>query len=128
MNILKLIESCEVEWRELGKTLIRTRGTKITAGQMKKLHKDNAPVKIFAGGKTFAMVNYGDITEKDINNKPSIIVKSRGIIEFEYYDQPFSHKNEMWAYHSQDPSIDIKFVYYFLKQNEIFFQNIGNRM
>ncbi|RKL86235.1 restriction endonuclease subunit S, partial [Moraxella catarrhalis] len=66
--------------------------------------------------------------QKDINHKPSIIVKSRGIIEFEYYDKPFSHKNEMWAYHSQNPNINIKFIYYFLKQNEPYFQKIGSKM
>ena len=128
MNILQLIQNCQVEWKSLGEVLVRTKGTKITAGQMKELHQENAPIKIFAGGKTFAMVNYDDIPEKDINRNPSIIVKSRGIIEFEYYDKPFSHKNEMWSYHSQNSEIDIKFVYYFLKQNEPYFQNIGSRM
>ena len=59
---------------------------------MKAIHKDKAPVKIFAGGKTFAFVDFEDIPEKDINQKPSIIVKSRGIIEFEYYDKPFLTK------------------------------------
>ena len=83
------------EWRALKDILIRTKGTKITAAEMKVLHKENAPLKIFAGGKTFALVNYSDIPEKDINKNPSIIVKSRGFIEFEYYDKPFSHKNEM---------------------------------
>ena len=95
---------------------------------MKELHKNNAPIKIFAGGKTFALVDFDDIPQKDINHKPSIIVKSRGIIEFEYYDKPFSHKNEMWAYHSQNPNINIKFIYYFLKQNEPYFQQIGSKM
>lgn len=124
----KLLKGQKVEWLPLGEALKRTKGTSITAGQMKELHKDNAPVKIFAGGKTFAMVNYEDIPNKDINNKPSIIVKSRGIIEFEYYDKPFSHKNEMWAYHSQNPKIATKYVYYFLKTKEAYFQNIGSKM
>ncbi|ANB92270.1 hypothetical protein MOVS_10150 [Moraxella ovis] len=126
--IKNLLNGQSVEWKPLGEVLVRTKGTKITAGQMKELHQENAPIKIFAGGKTFAMVDYGDIPEKDINQKPSIIVKSRGIIEFEYYDKPFSHKNEMWAYHSIDKNIDIKFVYYFLKLNEPFFQNLGSKM
>lgn len=128
MNILELIKDCEVEWKSLGEILIRTKGTKITAGQMKELHKENAPVKIFAGGRTVAFVDFNDIPQKDINNEPSIIVKSRGIIEFEYYDKPFSHKNEMWSYHSKNENINIKFVYYFLKQNEPHFQNIGSKM
>ncbi len=118
----KLLDGVEVEWKTLGKVLKRTKGTKITAGQMKALHKDNAPLKIFAGGKTVAFVDFKDIPEKDINREPSIIVKSRGIIEFEYYDKPFSHKNEMWSYHSNNDAISIKYIYYFLKINEGYFQ------
>lgn len=126
--IEKLLNGREVEWKPLGNILTRTKGTKITAGQMKALHKENAPIKIFAGGKTFALVNFGDIPEKDINKNPSIIVKSRGIIEFEYYDKVFSHKNEMWSYYSQNERISTKYIYYFLKQNEPYFQNIGSKM
>lgn len=124
----KLLDGVEVEWKTLEKVLKRTKGTKITAGQMKALHKDNAPLKIFAGGKTVAFVDFKDIPEKDINREPSIIVKSRGIIEFEYYDKPFSHKNEMWSYHSNNDAISIKYIYYFLKINEGYFQKIGGKM
>ena len=124
----KLLDGVKVEWKTLEKVLKRTKGTKITAGQMKDLHKDNAPLKIFAGGKTVAFVDFKDIPEKDINREPSIIVKSRGIIEFEYYDKPFSHKNEMWSYHSNNDAISIKYIYYFLKINEGYFQKIGGKM
>ncbi|MEE6032045.1 restriction endonuclease subunit S [Avibacterium paragallinarum] len=129
MNYLeKLLQGAPVEWKTLEEVLKRTKGTKITAGQMKELHKENSPVKIFAGGKTFALVNYGDIPNKDIHTKPSIIVKSRGIIEFEYYDKPFSHKNEMWSYHSENENINLKYVFYFLKSKELYFQQIGSKM
>lgn len=124
----KLLEGVEIEWRKMGDTLVRTRGTRITASKMKELHKEDAPLKIFAGGKTTAFVNYEDIPLKNINREPSIIVKSRGVIEFEYYDKPFSHKNEMWSYHSKNNFICIKFVYYFLKINEPYFRNIAGRM
>jgi len=124
----KLLDGVEVEWKALGKVLVRTKGTKITAGQMKELHKVGAPLKIFAGGKTVAFVDYEDVPAKDINREPSIIVKSRGVIEFEYYDQPFSHKNEMWSHHSNNGDIDIKYIYYFLKMNEFHFQNLGSKM
>ena len=124
----KLLDGAEVEWKPLKDMLIRTKGTKITAAEMKILHKDNAPLKIFAGGKTFALVNFEDIPEKDINKNPSIIVKSRGIIEFEYYDKPFSHKNEMWSYYSNDKNINIKYIYYVLKNQEPYFQNLGSKM
>ena len=125
---LLTFEEGEVEWKPLGAALVRTKGTRITASQMKIIHKDNAPIKIFAGGKTIAFVDFEDIPEKDINSKPSIIVKSRGNIEFEYYDKPFSHKNEMWSYHSNDVNINIKFVYHFLKIHEPYFQNLGSKM
>ena len=128
VNDKLLMNGVKAEWKTLGEVLVRTKGTKITAGQMKELHKENAPLKIFAGGKTIAFFDYDDIPQKDINREPSIIVKSRGIIEFEYYDKPFSHKNEMWSYHSKDEDINIKFVYYFLKINEPHFQNIAGRM
>ncbi|KFD23147.1 MULTISPECIES: restriction endonuclease subunit S [Enterobacteriaceae] len=124
----KLLDGIKVEWKPLGKVLVRTKGTKITAGQMKELHKDGAPLKIFAGGRTVASVGFDDIPAKDVNRKPSIIVKSRGIIEFEYYDKPFSHKSEMWSYHSNNDGVHIKYVYHFLKLNEPHFQSIGNKM
>jgi len=127
----KLIaEHCQngVEFRTLGSCLIRTKGTKITAEQMQQLNKENAPIKIFAGGKTVAYFNYEDIPEKDIQNNPSIIVKSRGLVEFEYYDKPFSHKNEFWAYHSNNKNIDIKYVYYCLKKEEPYFRDIAKSM
>ena len=126
--IERLLQGAEVVWKPLGEVLKRTKGTKITAGQMKAIHKDKAPVKIFAGGKTVAFVDFDDIPEKDINQKASIIVKSRGIIEFEYYDKPFSHKNEMWSYYSENENINIKYVYYFLKQQEPYFQKLGSKM
>lgn len=124
----KLLDGVAVEWLSLGKILVRTKGTKITASKMKELHKDNAPLKIFAGGRTVAFVDYADIPDKDINRERSIIVKSRGVIEFEYYDKPFSHKNEMWSYHSNNEAIHIKYIYYFLKMNEPHFQKIGSKM
>ncbi|HFC3304304.1 TPA: restriction endonuclease subunit S [Neisseria gonorrhoeae] len=127
-KLIEMIQTAPVEWKPLGEVLVRTKGTKITAGQMKEMHKDNAPLKIFAGGKTFALVDFDDVPDKDIHREPSIIVKSRGIIEFEYYDKPFSHKNEMWSYHSVNKHIYIKYVYYFLKTQENYFRNIGSKM
>ena len=124
----KLLDGASVEWKPIKEILVRTKGTKITAAQMKKMHIDGAPVKIFAGGKTVAFLNFNDIPAKNVNRKPSIIVKSRGIIEFEYYDRPFSHKNEMWSYYSNDKDINIKYVYHILKINETYFLSIGKKM
>ena len=128
LNKLLTFSDDEVEWKPLGKILKRTGGTSITAAKMKELNKANGALKIFAGGRTFAFVNFDDIPEKDIIKYPSIIVKSRGNIEFDYYDRPFSHKNEFWSYHSENDNIYIKYVYYYIKNKEQYFQNIGNAM
>ncbi|MGI6423590.1 MAG: restriction endonuclease subunit S [Candidatus Dojkabacteria bacterium] len=116
------------EYKELGKLLERTKGTAITAKRMSELNKDGAPIKIFAGGKTVAYVDYGDIPNKDVLTEESIVVKSRGIIGFEYIDKPFSHKNEFWSYHSNNPNVSVKYVYYYLRSKEPYFQRIGQRM
>ena len=65
-----------VEYKELGKSLKRTKGTPITAKKMSEKNKEGAPIKIFAGGKTIAYVDYGDIPERDILTTKSILVKS----------------------------------------------------
>ena len=91
---------------------------------MKEIHKDNAPIKIFAGGKTTANIDECNIDKKYIIKKPSIIVKSRGNIDFEFYDKPFSHKNELWSYSSNDDNIlNIKYLYYYLKKNIKYFED-----
>ena len=41
-----LLDGATVEWKALGEILIRTKGTKITAAQMRTLHQDNAPLKV----------------------------------------------------------------------------------
>jgi type I restriction enzyme S subunit len=102
-----------VEWKRLGEIAKRNSGTSITAAQMKLLHKENAPIRIFAGGSTIADVEYGDIPDKDIITETSVIVKSRGYIGFEFYEKPFSHKNEFWSYVFQT-AINPKYIYYYL--------------
>ena len=95
---------------------------------MKLLHKDGAPIRIFAGGKTYADVNYGDIPDKDIHTEEAIVVKSRGIIDFEYCTEPFSFKNEFWSYSSDNENINLRYVYHYLVYNKGHFQNIANNM
>ena len=121
-------EVYQVEWKKLNECLKKGKGTKITASQMKLLHKDGAPIRIFAGGKTYADVNYGDIPDKDIHTEEAIIVKSRGIIDFEYCKKPFSFKNEFWSYSSNNESINLRYVYNYLVYNKGHFQNIANNM
>ena len=119
-----LAELCPsgVEYRPLRDVCYRQKGTSITAGEMKILNKPGAPIRIFAGGNTIADVNYGDIPNGDVINNTSIIVKSRGNIGFEYYDLPFSHKNEMWSYSTTNEDVDLKFIYYYLQTHAIVFQ------
>ena len=117
-----------VQWKTLGEVLVKGRGTKVTAGQMKELHKDGAPIRIFAGGKTFADVDYGDIPEKDVHHEEAIIVKSRGIIDFEYYTKPFSFKNEFWSYSSDSDDVNLRYVYHYLNHNKSHFQHIAGNM
>ena len=113
-----------INWYKITDVCLRQRGIPITAEKMKELHKDNAPVRIFAGGNTFADISIDDIDEKNVINTPSVVVKSRGNIDFEFYDKEFSHKNEMWSYSSLDNNIlNIKFMYYYLKNNVQYFRD-----
>jgi type I restriction enzyme ecoprrI specificity protein len=121
-------EVYQVEWKMLNEFLKKGKGTKITASQMKLLHKEGAPIRIFAGGKTYADVNYGDIPDKDIHTEEAIVVKSRGIIDFEYCTKPFSFKNEFWSYSSDDETINLRYIYHYLVHNKGHFQNIANNM
>ena len=121
-------EVYQVEWKMLKEFLKKGKGTKITASQMKLLHKDSAPIRIFAGGKTYADVNYGDIPDKDIHTEEAIVVKSRGIIDFEYCTKPFSFKNEFWSYSSDDENINLRYIYHYLIHNKEHFQTIANNM
>ena len=121
-------EVYQVEWKTLNECLKKGKGTKITASQMKLLHKEGAPIRIFAGGKTYADVNYGDIPDKDIHTEEAIVVKSRGIIDFEYCTKPFSFKNEFWSYSSDNENINLRYIYHYLVHNKEHFQNIANNM
>ncbi len=111
---LGLHSTDKVEFKALGEISTRNKGTKITAAKMKNLHKEGGAVRIFAGGQTIADVDEWVLPEKDVIRTPGIIVKSRGYIGFEYYDRPFSHKNEFWSYSIPQRDIDLKFVYYYL--------------
>ena len=113
-----LLQGAPVEWETLGEVMVRTKGIPSTASQMRLLNRSDGAVKVFAGGKTVAYLAYEDLPLQDVHFTPSIIVKSRGIVEFEYYDKAFSHKNELWSYHSKSETVDTKFVYYFLKTKE----------
>ena len=103
-----------IEFRGLGTLGRRNKGTLITAGHMKAIAQVSGPVRIFAGGATIADVSADSVPSKDIVCEPSIIVKSRGHIGFEYYEKAFTHKSELWSYTINDPAVIQKFVYYYL--------------
>jgi len=96
---------------DLGK---RNHGTSITAAKMKDLNVPGSETRVFAGGGTTADVPVGAIPDSDVIRAPSIVVKSRGYIGFEYYDRPFSHKSELWSYTIKATNVCQKFVYYYL--------------
>lgn len=110
----------KIEWLKLIDIAVRNKGTAITAQKMKEINKKDGKVKVFAAGNTIAYVDVEDIPKEDIIMLPSIIVKSRGYIGFEYYDKPFTNKAELWSY-TVDNRVNQKYVYYYLlsKQKEL---------
>ena len=92
----------------------RQKGMPITATKMKELAETPGMLRIYAGGQTQVDVDPRLIEEKYIINEPSVIVRSRGYIDFARSDGPFTHKNEMWSYSVKDARANISFIYYYL--------------
>lgn len=105
----------------------RVKGTSITAGKMKEIEDDKGNIRIFAGGQTAVNANLRDIPKANIIDYPCVIVQSRGLIDFIYYDKPFTFKNEMWAYTCEN-KITVKYLYYYLKNRVDYFRTIGSQM
>lgn len=116
-----------IEWIYLGTYCKRLKGTAITAGKMKEIADENGNVKIFAGGKTMIDTDECNIPPEDIIRVPNIIVQSRGIIDFIYYDKPCSYKREMWSYTLENVTT-LKYIYYYLKNNVEYFRQRGSQM
>ena len=110
-----------VEWKKLGEISNRNKGIPITAGQMSELATPNGNVRVFAAGQTIADINEADLPTNCAHKQPSVIVKSRGYIDFEFYEKPFTHKNEMWSYSFEDKETG-RFVYYYLTTKTDFFR------
>jgi len=111
-----------VEWKKLGEVAKRNKGISITAGQMSELNSNNGNVRVFAAGSTIADIDENILPSNCAYRLPSIIVKSRGYIDFEYYNKPFTHKNEMWSYSFTNIS-EAKYIFYFLKTQRDLFRN-----
>ncbi len=120
-------DDTKIEWVNLGECCKRLKGTAITAGQMKKIACENGEVRIFAGGKTVVDTKPENINRQDIITIPNIIVQSRGIIDFIYYEKPCSFKREMWSYTNSNKTT-LKYIYYYLKKNVEFFRKRGSQM
>lgn len=123
---LEAMDGKSVETKKLGDICIRQRGTRITAKQMKEIACSDGDILIFGGGKTKVYAKKSDVPSKDIITCPSVVVKSRGNIGFEYCDVPFTHKSELWSYSSNDEAVNIKFISYYLENNRRFFQDAAN--
>ena len=129
-NIFELIQQlCPdgVEYRRLGEVFKRERGTSITAARMKDMAVDEGDVRVFAGGKTEVRVFSSDIPGANILKSPSVLVQSRGVIDVIYCDEPFTFKNEMWAY-THDNLVFVRFLFYLLKCHVVVFRRIASKM
>lgn len=110
-----------VEYKKVKDVYRRLKGTPITAGKMKEIENNDGEIRVFAGGKTVINAMEQDIPKANITNVPAVLVQSRGMIDVVYYDKPFTFKNEMWAY-TTDNKIAVKFLYYVLKNNVLKFR------
>ena len=54
---------------------------------MKEIEDPDGKIRIFAGGQTVVNANLEDIPNANIIDYPSVIVQSRGLIDFIYYDK-----------------------------------------
>lgn len=102
-----------VEYVKIKDYFIRLKGTSITAAKMKEIASNDGETKVFAGGKTVINAYEKDIPKANITRVPAVLVQSRGVIDVVYYDNPFTFKNEMWAY-THNEQTTVKYLYYFL--------------
>lgn len=105
----------------------RLKGTPITAGKMKEIESPDGEIRIFAGGKTVINAHEKDIPNANITRVPAVLVQSRGVIDFIYYEKPFTFKNEMWAYTAEN-KITVKYLYYVLQNNTQHFRDSASGM
>lgn len=116
-----------VPFRKIKEVYTRLKGTPITAGKMKEIENPDGEIKIFAGGKTVINAREEDIPNANITRVPAVLVQSRGVIDFIYYEEPFTFKNEMWAYTAENKTT-VKYLYYILKNNTAHFRDAASGM
>ena len=116
-----------VEYKKIKEVFTRLKGTPITATRMKEIECAGGEIRIFAGGKTVIDAKEKDIPNANITRVPAVLVQSRGVIDFIYYEKPFTFKNEMWAYTS-DNKISVKYLFHVLKNNSRHFRDAASGM
>ena len=116
-----------VEYKRVCDVFTRLRGTPITATKMKEIANPDGDVRIFAGGKTAVFALEADIPNANVIRVPAVLVQSRGVIDFIFYDKPFTFKNEMWAY-TADEVVSVKFLYYVLQSHAEKFREAATAM
>ena len=116
-----------VEFKKIKDVYSRLKGTPITAGKMKAIENPSGEIRAFAGGKTVINAREEDIPNANITRVPAVLVQSRGVIDFVFYEEPFTFKNEMWAYTNKE-RISVKFLYYVLKNNTQHFRDAASGM
>lgn len=104
----------EVDMVPLSECTIRLKGSPVTAGQMKYMAVNNGTITIFGGGATKIMTNEEHTSKFKIISTPSVLIKSRGIVDVEFCDFPYTFKQEMWAYAGKE-NLNSKYLYYFLQ-------------
>ncbi len=116
-----------VEFHKIKDVYKRIKGTPITATKMKEIANPAGSVRIFAGGKTVIDANEEDIPNANITRVPAVLVQSRGVIDVVYCEQPFTFKNEMWAYTTENKT-SVKYLYYVMKSNVQTFRDAASGM
>lgn len=116
-----------VEYKKIKDCFKRLRGTPITAGKMKEIDCKDGEIRVFAGGKTVINAKEKDIPNANITRVPAVLVQSRGVIDVVYFDNPFTFKNEMWAY-THEERVSVKYLYYVLKNNIQRFRDAASGM
>jgi type I restriction enzyme S subunit len=116
-----------VAYKSIKDVYQRLKGTPITAAKMKEIEKVGGDIRVFAGGKTVIDAYEADIPKANITRVPAVLVQSRGVIDFIYYDKPFTFKNEMWSYTHKEKTA-VKYLYYVLKNNMEKFREAASGM
>src|SRR5690554_4631271 len=116
-----------VEYRKIKDAYTRLKGTPITANKMKEIADSSGDIRVFAGGKTVVNTFESNIPNANIIRTPAVLVQSRGVIDAIYFEQPFTFKNEMWAY-TADEKVSVRYLYYVLKNNIQHFREAASGM